>query len=312
VRIGTRASQLARLQTDIVVSRLTAKFPQLKCEVSLITTGGDKRHDVPIAEVGATGVFVKELEEALLKNEVDLVVHSLKDLPTELPESLLLAGVLAREDAHDVLIAGENRTFDQLAPGARVATSSRRRAAQLSARRQDLNFVDIRGNIPTRLRKYDEGECDAIILAAAGMIRLGLTERISEYLDYGFSIPAAGQGALGIECRSGDEKLRAMIASIDESKVRAEIVAERTVLRVLGGGCSIPLGVLGQVRGDNLHLVAVVASLDGSLLIRKELQDSMNEPERLGNNLALELRKAGAAEIIQALKELAPNVVSAP
>jgi len=312
VRIGTRASQLARLQTDIVVSRLTAKFPQLKCEVSLITTGGDKRHDVPIAEVGATGVFVKELEEALLKNEVDLVVHSLKDLPTELPESLLLAGVLAREDAHDVLIAGENRTFDQLAPGARVATSSRRRAAQLSARRQDLNFVDIRGNIPTRLRKYDEGECDAIILAAAGIIRLGLTERISEYLDYGFSIPAAGQGALGIECRSGDEKLRAMIASIDESKVRAEIVAERTVLRVLGGGCSIPLGVLGQVRGDNLHLVAVVASLDGSLLIRKELQDSMKEPERLGNNLALELRKAGAAEIIQALKELAPNVVSAP
>jgi hydroxymethylbilane synthase len=312
VRIGTRASKLARLQTDVVVDRLNKQFPDLKCDVSLITTGGDKRHDVPIAQVGATGVFVKELEDALLNGEVDLVVHSLKDLPTELPEALELAGVLAREDARDVLISRGNVSFDQLVPGSRVATSSRRRAAQLSARRKDLKFVDIRGNIPTRLRKHDEGECDAIILAAAGMIRLELTDRIAEFLDYQVSIPAAGQGALGIECRSGDEKIRQMIATIDEEQVRAEIVAERTVLRVLGGGCSIPLGVLGRVRGDKLRLIAVVASVDGSVVIRQELEDSVHEPERLGNSLAIALRKAGAGEIIQALKELAPNMVSAP
>jgi len=312
VRIGTRASKLARMQTDIVVDRLSKQFPDLKFNVSLITTGGDKQRDVPISQVGTTGVFVKELEDALLNDEVDLVVHSLKDLPTELPPGLELAAVLAREDARDVLISRVNVGFDRLPAGSRVATSSRRRAAQLNARRKDLEFIDIRGNIPTRLRKHDEGECDAIILAAAGVIRLELTDRIAEYLDYSLSVPAAGQGALGIECRSGDQDLRKMIASIEEAKVRAETTAERTVLRVLGGGCSIPLGVVGRAHADRLHLLAAVASLDGSVVIRRELEDSVKEPERLGNNLADALRNAGAGEIIHALKELAPNVVSAP
>lgn len=312
VRIGTRASKLARLQTDTVVDRLNKQFPDITFAVKLITTGGDKQRHVPISQVGATGVFVKELEDALLNNEVDLVVHSLKDLPTELPPGLELAAVLAREDARDVLISRGNVGFDSLPPGSRVATSSRRRAAQLNARRKDLKFVDIRGNVPTRLRKHDEGECDAIILAAAGIIRLELSHRIAEYLDYDVSVPAAGQGALGIECRSSDGDLRKMIASIDEAKVRAETIAERTVLRVLGGGCSIPLGVVGRAHADRLHLLAAVASLDGANLIRQELEDSIEEPERLGNNLAIALRKAGAGEIIQALKELAPNVVSAP
>jgi len=312
VRIGTRASKLARLQTETVIERLSAQFPQLKFDVNLITTGGDKQRDIPISQVGTTGVFVKELEDALLNDQVDLVVHSLKDLPTDLPAGLELAAVLAREDAHDVLISRDNLGFDALPPGSKVATSSRRRAAQLNARRKDLQFVDIRGKIPTRLRKHDEGECDAIILAAAGMIRLELTDRIAEYLDYSVSVPAAGQGALGIECRSSDQELRKMIAAIDEAHVRAETIAERTVLRALGGGCSIPLGILGRAHADRLHLVAAVAAVDGSRVIRHELEDSIKEPERLGNNLVIALKKAGADEIIQALKELTPNVVSAP
>jgi hydroxymethylbilane synthase len=312
VKLGTRASKLARLQTDVVVERLSKHFPQFKFEVVLVTTGGDKRRDLPIAQIGTAGVFVKELEDALLKGEVDLVVHSLKDLPTDIPQGLELTAVLAREDPRDVLISRGNLTFDQLRPGARVATSSRRRTAQLNVKRSDLEFVDIRGNIPTRLRKHDEGECDAIVLAAAGMIRLGLSERIAEFLDYGLSIPAAGQGVLGVECRADDERVRSMVAKIDEQLVRAEIIAERTALKILGGGCSVPLGVLGRQQEGTLVLSAAIVSLDGKTVIRREVKGSVDEPEQLGRALADALKQAGACDIIEALKSAAPKMVSAP
>jgi len=312
VRIGTRASKLARFQTNIVVQRLGARYPDSQFKISLITTGGDNQRELPIAHIGSTGVFVKELEDALLQDEVDLVVHSLKDLPTALPDGLELVALLAREDPRDVLVSRARLPFDQLPANSRVATSSRRRSAQLSARRRDLRFIDIRGNIPTRLRKHDDGQCDAIVLAAAGLIRLNLQERITEFLDYRLSVPAAGQGALAVECRSRDEDIRLMAQTIDEPVVRAETGAERTVLRVLGGGCSVPIGVLGRADGEKLLLTACVATLDGSKVIHQELEGSLVAPEELGYAMAAALEQSGACEIIRGLQATAPSIVSPP
>jgi hydroxymethylbilane synthase len=312
VKVGTRASKLARLQTEVVVGRLRSQFPDCQFQVRLITTGGDKQRDRPIAEVGSIGVFVKELEEALLCHEVDLVVHSLKDLPTELAQGLVLAGVLAREDPRDVLISQNKQTFAQLPPNSRVATSSRRRSAQLAVSRKDLQFVDIRGNIPTRLKKHEDGQCDAIILASAGLIRLNLLDRVAEFLDYDLSLPAAGQGALGVECRSDDAAIKQMIELIEEPEVRAEITAERTILQVLGGGCSIPIGALGRANGRNLSITAAVAALDGSKIVRCRLDGDIEQPEKLGEKAAYALHEQGATEIINALKATTANIVSPP
>ncbi|HEY9678284.1 MAG TPA: hydroxymethylbilane synthase [Drouetiella sp.] len=313
MRVGTRESQLARLQTDIVIAALSGKFPELKFEVVPITTGGDKVLDRPIAELGGRGVFVKELEEALYADRVDFVVHSLKDLPTELPKDLVLACVLDREDPRDVLVSNNELTISQLPAGTRVATSSRRRTAQIKSMRSDLNFCDIRGNIPTRLRKHSEGQCDAMVLAAAGLLRLGMASKISEYLDISVSTPAVGQGALAVECRESDTAILQMLKDIENKSVRAEITAERAFLDLLGGGCSVPVGAIGETLKDGrLKLTGCVAALDGSEVIRLSLESSQDKAYELGNQLAERVQEMGADRILRELKQSAPSAISPP
>jgi hydroxymethylbilane synthase len=312
LRIGTRESKLALLQTDIVIGVLSKHYPDLKFEVQHITTGGDKIQDRPIAAIGGRGVFVKELEEALLHDRVDLVVHSLKDLPTDLPEGLTLACVLDRSDPRDVLVSEKYAGLEALPPGATVATSSRRRTAQLLALRPDLSFIDMRGNIPTRLRKLAEGQCDAMVLAAAGLVRLGLTENIKEYLSLEISTPAVGQGALAVECRAADQDLCGILREIEDADLALAIKAERAFLDVLGGGCSVPAGALASVEAADIILDGCVAALDGSEIFRDQIKGPKQKASELGKTLAERMQNAGAEKILVALRGSAPNVVSPP
>jgi hydroxymethylbilane synthase len=312
IRVGTRGSKLARIQTEILISHLTALDPSASFETVIIATAGDKVRDRPIADVGEVGVFVKELEEALFKEEVDVVAHSLKDLPTDLPKGLTLACVIDREDPRDVMVSKNNVKFRDLPTNATVATSSRRRTAQLSALRNDLNFIDVRGNVPTRIRKHDEGQCDAIILAAAGLIRLDIAHRISEYFDADICVPAAGQGALAAECRANDEAICELLKAADNQKVRAEITAERTFLKELGGGCSVPIGALARREGNLLELTGCVTALNGSKIINRQLSGSVQNPEELGRRLAGILIECGAETILRQLRLSAASTISPP
>ena len=312
LRVGTRESKLARLQTDIVIARLTEHYPDMDFEVHPITTGGDKILDRPIAAIGGLGVFVKELEDALLANRVDLVVHSLKDLPTKLPLGLTLACVIDRGDPRDVLVSDKYTSLADLPAGATVATSSRRRAAQLLALRPDLRFIDMRGNIPTRLRKLEEGQCDAMILAAAGLLRLELEAKITEYLPPAVSLPAVGQGALAVECRISDSDLCGMLAKIEDSNSALEVEAERSFLDELGSGCSVPAGALGRVEEERLTLHGCVAALDGSQVLRDQITGAKQNAFQLGQALAHRMKAAGAERILTELRNSTPNVVSPP
>jgi hydroxymethylbilane synthase len=257
-------------------------------------------------------VFVKELEDALLNNEVDIVIHSLKDLPTELPDRLTLACVSNREDPRDVLICQGKVTLDRLPSGSRLATSSRRRTAQLSAVRQDLIFVDMRGNVPTRVRKQEEGECEAIILAAAGLLRLGLSNKISQYLDYDICLPAAGQGALAAECRIDDLEILHLLKQLDDPIVRCAISAERSFLAELGGGCSVPVGALATVDNGAVLLRGCVAALDGSKVVRNQLSASCSQSDELGKRLAEIMVKDGAEPILDQLRLSTAAAISPP
>ena len=311
--VGTRASKMARVQTDFFVSQFLAKFPQNECEIVPITVSGERDYARPIAELGIEGVFVKELEEALLNKEVDLVVHSLKDLTTSLPSALVLACVYNRIDPRDVLVSQNNISFANLPPGSRIATSSRRRIAQLRALRDDLSYMDIRGNVPTRLEKLDDGYCDAIILAAAGLIRLGLEERIAEFFDLGISLPVPGQGALGIECRANDTELLEQLSVMDDLETRVAVTAERSFLATVGGGCSMPIGAYAKlITPETILLTACIASLDGKDLVKGEMSAPMNDAEALGKRLAKFLLEQGARKIVEQLRRLSPATVSPP
>lgn len=320
IRIGTRESKLALLQTDIVSARLKELSHSLEKEIEIeivaITTKGDKVLDRPIAELGGRGVFVKELEEALLRDEVDIVVHSLKDLPTDMPESLALAAVLDRDDPADVLLSKENLSFLDLPAGSRIATSSRRRAAQLLHLRKDIEFVDIRGNIPTRIRKFDEGYCDAIVLACAGLNRLELQGRICQHFSIDTVTPAAGQAALAIECRSKDSDLLQLLQQIEDKEARQEADCERAYLGELGGGCSVPVGASAKVSGDTLTLTGCIASLDGKELLRESITENIkgnpHKAAEIGLFLAKKMLSAGGKKIMDELRRQTPNVVSAP
>lgn len=313
LRIGTRDSILARLQTDIAVKIISAKFLEMNFEIIAIKTAGDKILNKPLSELGGRGVFVKELEESLLKQEVDIVVHSLKDLPTEMPEGLVLGATVDRADPRDVLVSKSGQSFMELPPGSRVATSSQRRAAQLRALRADLQFVDIRGNLQTRLRKLDEGQCDAMVLAAAGLQRLDLTERIAQYFEPEQCTPAVGQGALGIECHKDNELAVEILGTINDATVSACTDAERAFLKRLGGGCSVPVGALAMLA-ENAELVlsACVASLDGKQVFTGRKSASPNEARALGNSLAEELIRQGAGAILDDLLKSITGKVSPP
>jgi hydroxymethylbilane synthase len=314
LRIGTRDSKLARLQTDMVVELLSAAHPAIEIEIVPVTTHGDKVLNKPIADLGTRGVFVKELEEALLDDSVDLVVHSLKDLPTDLPSGLKLAAVLQREDPRDVFLSRLDYTLADLPAGSKVATSSRRRSAQLKALRPDLEFVDVRGNIPTRLTKLDQGQCDAMVLAAAGLLRLNVADRVSQWLDpHTESTPAVGQGALAIECREDDEHTLSIVEAINDAEVFVQVQAERAFLDTLGGGCSVPIGAL-CTRGTSgyLMLIGCIASLDGTKIFRESAESPGDEAQELGRHLAKRMASGPAGEVLESLKASPPNSVSAP
>ena len=299
LRIGSRGSALALAQSTWVKQQIETQYPDLQVELSIIKTSGDHVVDRPIAAVGGKGVFTKEIEEALLNRSIEIAVHSMKDLPTELPEGLAIVAVPAREDARDVLVTKSGIKLADLPPGARIATGSLRRQAQLLHYRRDLAVTPIRGNVDTRLRKLDDGEADGLIMAAAGLIRIGRAERIAEILPDEICVSAVAQGALAIEARE-DSSVRQLLTFVHDSTSAAEISAERALLQSLSGGCQVPIGARARATGDVLNMVAIVASPDGTKLCRAILTGPANKAEKLGKSLADELRRQGADKILAA------------
>jgi hydroxymethylbilane synthase len=301
IRIGTRKSQLALVQTYWVQEQLQKSFPDITFEVHSMSTQGDKILDVALAKIGDKGLFTKELELGMLNQEIDFAVHSLKDLPTNLPEGLTLAAITERENPADALVVHEkykDKQIDTLPDGAVIGTSSLRRLAQLRHHFPHFTFKDVRGNLNTRLAKLDSGEYDALILAAAGLERLGMSDRIHQILPKEISLHAVGQGALGIECRADDSELISLLKAIEHQETRDRCLAERAFLRDLEGGCQVPIGVNTEVNGDNLTLTGIVTSVDGQKLVKDTVSGKANNAEALGTELALSLRQQGAQEIL--------------
>ncbi len=304
IRIASRQSPLALWQANQVADRLRSLHPGLRTELLLLTTQGDRILDAPLAKVGGKGLFVKELEQAMLDGRADIAVHSMKDVPMALPDGLLLPVICTREDPRDALVANRFHMIDELPPGAVVGTSSLRRAAQLRARRPDLVIRDCRGNVQTRLAKLDAGDYDAIILASAGLNRLGLAARIAGFLAIEDSLPAVGQGAIGIECRAHDATTLALIAPLNHTETSLCVRAERALNRQLQGGCQVPIAGFAQQGADHtLHLEALVASVDGRTLLRATQQGSATDPERLGIAVANLLLAQGAGRILSEVYE---------
>jgi hydroxymethylbilane synthase len=301
LRIGTRGSALALWQAEWVKTQLLAAHVELAVELLVIKTTGDKILDVPLAKVGGKGLFVKEIEEALLDGRADLAVHSVKDMPAELPEGLHLAVMPPREDPRDALISRNGAGLQALPHGARVGTSSLRRAAQLLHLRPDLRIETLRGNVDTRLRKLESEGFDAIVLAAAGLKRMELSHVVSEYLEPERMVPAVGQGALGIETRTGDAFTNEMVASLAHQQTMTIVSAERAFLKRLEGGCQVPIGAHATMEGDTLILTGMVADLEGVRLIRKELRGDAQQAEVVGERLAGVILEAGGAEILAEL-----------
>lgn len=303
ILVGSRDSALALWQTEWVVNRLRELHPGRKFRIVTMKTRGDKILDVALAKIGDKGLFTKELELAMLRGEIDLAVHSMKDLPTRLPDGLTIGAICQRENPCDVFISEKYKSIESLPPGARVGTSSLRRCAQLLHYRPDLQLVPLRGNLNTRLRKLREQNLDGIILAAAGVIRLGWQNLIKQYLPYSLSLPAVGQGSIGVEMREGDKEIAELVAPLNDYSAEKSIKAERAFLRYLEGGCQIPIGALGQIEGGELRLQGVIASLDGKRLFRAEISGSPEEAEELGIALAKRLLAMGADEVLKELRQ---------
>lgn len=303
LRIGTRASALARWQAEHVASALSRLPGCPEPELVLIRTEGDRIQDVPLSQVDGKAFFTKEIEEALLQDRVDLAVHSLKDLATEMPPGLALGAVMTREDVRDVLISRRERELDDLPRGARVGTSSLRRRALLARWRPDLELAELRGNVPTRIEKLDEGRYDAIVLAAAGVKRLGLEERISSYLPVDRFPPAVSQGAVGVQIRAGDHETSRWVELLDHSETRSATRAERALLRTLEGGCHVPVGGLASVEGDSLTLFGVVCSLDGGSSVEGSVSGPVGQAPGLGVALAEELLAKGGNAILEGIRK---------
>ncbi|WP_081647380.1 hydroxymethylbilane synthase [Thioalkalivibrio sp. ALR17-21] len=301
LRIATRKSPLAMWQAEHVAERLRAAHPDRPVELVGMTTQGDRVLDSPLAKIGGKGLFVKELENALLEDRADIAVHSVKDVPMELPEGLALPVILDREDPLDAFVSNHYGHVDELPQGARVGSSSLRRQCQLRARRPDLEVHDLRGNVNTRLGKLDAGEYDAILLAAAGLKRLGFDARIRNCLEPEVSLPAVGQGAIAIECRDGDNEVEARIASLNDPDTSDRVRAERAFNRRLEGGCQVPLAAHAILEADGgLWLRGLVGAVDGSQLLQREVRGPRAEAEALGIRLADELLELGAGELLRA------------
>ncbi|HEX8141932.1 MAG TPA: hydroxymethylbilane synthase [Pyrinomonadaceae bacterium] len=304
--IGSRGSKLALWQSEWVRSTLSALYPQLDIGLEIIKTSGDVLKDAPLSVIGGKGVFTREIEEALLDERIDLAVHSLKDLPTTLPEGLTIAAIPEREDARDALVLRrdlsiERPSIQSLPVGAVVGTSSLRRLAQLKHLRGDLGIKDLRGNVDTRLSKLDAGDYDAVILAAAGLRRLGFAERISAPLAGAEMLCAVSQGALGIETRAGDAQTMRLLAPLDHAPTRLACTAERAMLRGLGGGCQLPIAAYAVVSGERLRLEGLAAALSGDIVIRDALEGAASDAARLGEALAARLLERGASSLLAGL-----------
>jgi hydroxymethylbilane synthase len=301
IRIGSRKSQLALVQTYWVQENLQKAFPDRTFEVQTMSTHGDKILDVALAKIGDKGLFTKELEVGMLNGDIDFAVHSLKDLPTRLPEGLVLGCVTERENPADALVvhaSHKDKQLDTLPEGAIIGTSSLRRLAQLRHHYPHLSFKDVRGNLNTRLGKLDAGEYDALILAVAGLQRLEMADRIHQVIPAEVSLHAVGQGALGIECRAGDTEVLELLKALGHLPTAHRCYAERAFLRELEGGCQVPIGVNTTLDGDNLTLVGIVVSLDGQKLVKDSVTGPATDAERLGTELAKTLRQQGAQEIL--------------
>ena len=299
LRIATRKSPLALWQAEFVRDSLIQHYPDLQVELVKMVTQGDKILDTPLAKVGGKGLFVKELEQGMLRDEVDIAVHSMKDVPVELPEGLHLSVICEREDPRDAFVSNNFASLESLPQGARVGTSSLRRQTQLKAIRPDLKILDLRGNVNTRLKKLDDGQYDAIILAAAGLIRLGFDERIKQAIDSSVSLPAIGQGAVGIECRTEDKDINELISVLNHPQTRTCVMAERSMNTRLEGGCQVPIGGYAILEGDELYMRGLVGKPDGSEVVRGEIRGKPEDAETMGTALADDLLSRGADVILK-------------
>ncbi|MEM9531180.1 MAG: hydroxymethylbilane synthase [Pseudomonadota bacterium] len=302
LRLATRESPLALWQAEHVKERLGNVAPEVDVELVPMTTRGDQLLNQPLAEIGGKGLFLKELEQAMLEDRADFAVHSLKDVPYEMPEGFELACVLERHDPRDALVSGQVDRLAALPEGAKVGTSSLRRRAQLLNWRSDLKIDSLRGNVNTRLKKLDAGEYDAIILATAGLERLDMADRIAERIDPEQSLPAVGQGVVAVECRAGDNATQDVLKRLHHMETALCIRAERAFSAALGGSCQLPMAAMAQRSGDRLSLEGLVASEDGQQLLRRSAEGAADEPEALGEALAATLREAGADQILDALR----------
>ena len=298
VKIGTRGSLLAMTQSNWIKGLIEAKYPDVSVELVKIVTKGDKILDVPLAKVGGKGLFVKEIEDAMLSNEVDIAVHSMKDVPSELPDGLHLGIITKRENPFDAFISNKYKSVTELSDGATVGTSSLRRRSQLARIRPDLNIIDLRGNLDTRLRKLDEGQFDAIILAAAGLNRLGLADRAVSYFNKETMLPAVAQGAVGIELRQRDSDLFAGLSFLIHRETEVAVAAERAFLKRLEGGCQVPIGGFAELEGNTLTMTGLIASLDGAQFLRETATGAPEDAESLGTALAEKLLAMGGQKIL--------------
>lgn len=299
IRIGTRGSRLALWQTDLVINKIRELNDRIAIEKVLIRTKGDKLLDVALSRIGDKGLFTKEIEKEILLGGIDMAVHSMKDMPTRITEGLTIGAVLARENPKDVLLACDKMSLDELPVGARVGTSSLRRRAQLLATHPDLNIVELRGNIDTRIKRLLDRELDAIVLAAAGVIRLGYQDLIAEELEF---LPAVGQGAIMVEVREDDQEMLELVHQLDHPVTRWAILAERAFLAVLEGGCQIPVGCLGQVQGESLELEGLVSDLEGDRMFQARLTGPPDKSEDLGRELAQRLIDQGAGMVLDEIR----------
>lgn len=301
LRIATRKSPLAMWQAEFVKAELERIHPDLTVDLLPMSTKGDVILDTPLAKVGGKGLFVKELEVAMLEDRADIAVHSMKDVPVDFPEGLGLEVICEREDPRDAFVSNSYKSISELPQGAVVGTSSLRRQCQIRALRPDLVIKDLRGNVGTRLGKLDAGNYDAIILAAAGLIRLKLEERIASFISAEDSLPANGQGAVGIECRTNDERVKALLAPLEHLETRYRVLAERAMNTRLEGGCQVPIGAYAEITGDELFLKGLVGNPDGKHVITAEIKGPKTQAEQLGQSLAEDLLSQGAKEILDAV-----------
>jgi len=307
VRIATRKSALALWQAEYVKAQLEHFHANINVELVPMTTKGDIILDTPLAKVGGKGLFVKELEVAMLEDRADIAVHSMKDVPVDFPEGLGLEVICPREDPRDAFVSNTYAALSDLPQGAIVGTSSLRRQCQLKAKRPDLDIRDLRGNVNTRLRKLDEGQYDAIILAAAGLIRLEMSERIAQFIEPEEMLPANGQGAVGIECRQNDEQIKALLAPLECSKTRSRVLTERAMNKALEGGCQVPIASYSLLSSDGkeISLRGLVGAIDGSEIIESEITGPVEQGEALGESLAQELLSRGADKILEKVYQAA-------